>query len=485
MLSFISGNYTDLYQLTMGQTYFLEGRQDDPACFDYFFRKIPNQGGYVLFAGLQDLLKVLEGLHFTAEDIAFLRELKLHPLFIDYLKKFMFRGDVYSVTEGEVVFPDCPLLRVEGTIIEAQLVESLLLNILNFESLVATKASRMRYVAGDRALSDFGLRRAHGPGAVLAARAAVVGGFNSTSNVYAAQLYGIPAAGTMAHSFIESYDEELEAFRAFARARPTDCVFLVDTYDTLKSGVPNAITVAKEMEQQGYRANAVRLDSGDLAYLAKAARAMLDEAGLPYIKIVVSNQLDEYVIKSLLEQQAPIDIFGAGTRLVTGKPDAALDGVYKLSMAGGKPRIKLSEDLKKLTLPGIKQVLRVTDEQGLFYGADAVLLSGEGETIDVVHHPFETGKSLVIAGFKKEPLLQKVMEKGKRLTAPPSLSATAQYAQSRLALLPAEYKRFENPHLYKVGISKELMRLKENLRNRYRYIKEHPPARSINTLNGR
>lgn len=463
MLSFsISGNYTDLYEITMGEAYFMENRKDDPVCFDYFFRKIPFQGGYVLFAGLHELLQILEDLHFTDEDIAFLRELNFHPSYIDYLKSFQFRGSVYAVSEGEVIFPNCPVLRVEGSQFEAQLVETLLLNILNFESLITTKASRMRYVAGNRALSDFGLRRAHGPGGILAARAAIIGGFDSTSNVYAAGLYGLEVAGTMAHSFLESYDSEIEAFRAFAKTRPTQCIFLADTYDTLHSGIPNAITVAKEMEKAGYRATGIRLDSGDLAWLSKAARKMLDEAGLTYMKIVASNQLDEFVIRSLLEQGAPIDIFGVGTRLVTGQPDAALDGVYKLSMAGGKPRLKLSESLQKITLPGIKQVIRVMDKNGNFFGADAIVLSGEEKT-NTIYHPFEAGISFNIEHYNQERLLQKVMGNGKRLLPVPSLQDIAGYAKKRLALLPAEYKRFENPHIYKVGINKKLMELRNNL----------------------
>ncbi|QEC69197.1 nicotinate phosphoribosyltransferase [Panacibacter ginsenosidivorans] len=469
MLSFsISGSYTDLYEITMSETYFMEGRKDDTACFDYFFRKVPNKGGYVVFAGLQDVLNILTDLHFTDDDLSFLRELKFNSSFIEYLKRFQFRGNVYSCMEGEIIFPNCPILRVEGNIIEAQLVETLLLNILNFESLIATKASRMRYVAGNRLLSDFGLRRAQGMGGILAARGAIIGGFESTSNVYAAQLYRLPAAGTMAHSFIESYDSELEAFRAFAKARPDDCIFLVDTYDTLKSGVPNAITVAKEMESNGHRAGGIRLDSGDLAYLSKVARNELDEAGLHYMKIVASNQLDEYVIKSLTEQGAQIDIFGVGTRLVTGQPDAALDGVYKLSMASGKPRLKLSETLEKITLPGIKHTYRVITSDGLFFGADVVTLTEEQQKTDIMYHPFEAGKSLVIGNFQQEPLLQKVMEKGKIISQSYSLKDIAGYAKRRLLLLPTEYKRFENPHLYKVGVSKKLLALRDQLKDDYK-----------------
>ncbi|HET9825463.1 MAG TPA: nicotinate phosphoribosyltransferase [Chitinophagaceae bacterium] len=469
MLSFsISGSYTDLYEVTMAEAYFLEGRGHDTACFDYFFRKIPNQGGYVIFAGLQDVLDVLSDLHFTDDDLYFLRQLKIHDSFIDYLKNFRFSCDVYSCPEGDTIFPNAPILRVQGNIIEAQIVETLLLNILNFESLVATKASRMKQVARSKALSDFGLRRAQGMGSILATKASIIGGFQSTSNVYAARLYGLTAVGTMAHSFVESYDSEIEAFRAFARSRPEDCVFLVDTYDTLKSGIPNAITVSKEMEQRGYRANGIRLDSGDLAFLSRAARKMLDAEGLQYLKIVASNQIDEFVIKSLIEQEAPIDVFGVGTRLVTGQPDAALDGVYKLSMASGKPRLKLSESLEKMILPGIKLVLRVIDKDGMFLGADAVVLDEEGEKAAIIYHPFDPKKFMDIANYDQQSLLQKVMSNGKKIACERSLEDIAGYALSRLALLPGEYKRFENPHRYKVGASKKLLELRETLRGQHK-----------------
>ena len=293
------------------------------------------------------------------------------------LKAFDFKADIYAPEEGEVVFPYEPVVRVEGNIIETQIIETMLLNILNFESLIATKASRIRHAAGDRLVIDFGLRRAQGLGGVLASKAAVIGGVNSTSNVYSAFMFGLVSAGTQAHSWIQSYDDEITAFRDFARAFPKNCVFLVDTYDTLKSGIPNAITVAREMEAQGEKLFGVRLDSGDLAYLSKSARKMLDDSGLHYVKIVTSNQLDEYLIKSLLEQGAPVDAFGVGTKLVTGLDDAALDGVYKLAMSGSKPRLKISESPEKIILPGIKNVFRCIDDNGKFY-ADCIVLADEG-----------------------------------------------------------------------------------------------------------
>jgi nicotinate phosphoribosyltransferase len=455
--SALSASYTDLYQITMGQVYFQSGHHNDRAVFDYFFRKLPYGGGYALFAGLGDLLQILEGLRFTEEDLDFLRRNKFAPEYVDYLRDWRFRGTIYAAREGDVVFPTAPVVRVEGGILDAQLIEALLLNLLNFQTLVATKAARIRSVAGDAILMDFGLRRAQGLGGLHATRACLVGGFNSTSNVTAAMQFGVPAAGTMAHSLIQSFGDELTAFRYFAECRPDDCVLLVDTYSTLESGVPNAITVAREMEARGHRLVAIRLDSGDLAYLAKRARAMLDSAGLSYVRIAASNQLDEYVIKSLIDQEAPIDIYGVGTSLVTGKPDAALDGVYKLSYFQETPRIKLSESLSKTTLPGIKQVHRAFNGDNLFAGADVVALPG-------MSHPFEAGKSMSLQTYRLEPLLHKVMEDGRMIEEPVPLDQIASYARERLALLPPEYKRFEFPHVYKVGLSPGLAKLREHMR---------------------
>lgn len=458
----ITGTYTDQYQLSMGQVYFLTGRKDQQAVFDYFFRKNPFNGGYTIFAGLQNLLEALESLRFQREDLEFLHAQGMHPDFLAYLKDFRFSGTIYSCLEGDVVFPTRPVLRVDAPLIEAQLIETLLLNILNFQSLVATKASRIRRVAGQRTLIDFGLRRAQGLGGYHASRAAIIGGFDSTSNVRAARDFGLTASGTMAHSFIQSCTGERTAFRQFAEGRPDNCVLLVDTYDTLKSGVPNAIAVGREMEKRGHRLKGIRLDSGDLAYLARKSRFMLDEAGLSYVKISVSNQLDEYVIKSLLEQGAPIDVFGVGTNLVTGRPDAALDGVYKLAYADGRPLIKLSENVGKITLPGKKQVFRVFNGQGHFLGADAVGIEGE-EPIGVMHHPFIPHKSFSIADCPQELSLRPVMRSGRLAADLPSLSGIVRYCRQRLAQLPDEYKRFENPHIYKVGISGPLRDKRDRL----------------------
>jgi nicotinate phosphoribosyltransferase len=462
-----TATYTDQYQLSMSQVYFLKGQKDNKAVFDYFFRKLPFDGGYAIFAGLEDLLNALEILRFDNQDLDFLKVQGFHPEFIRYLKKFRFTGNIYASREGDVVFPVRPVLQVEGNIIEAQIIETLLLNILNFQTLIATKASRMRQAAEERKLIDFGLRRAQGTGGYYASRAAFIGGFDATSNVRAGRDYDIPVSGTMAHSFVESYDDELTAFSHFAEVQPDDCVLLVDTYDTLKSGLPNAISVAKKMEKKGYRLSGIRLDSGDLSYLAKMSRKMLNEAGLDYVKIAVSNQLDEYIIKSLLEQQAPIDIFGVGTSLVTGFPDAALDGVYKLSFANGKPRIKLSENVSKITLPHRKQVYRILDNDDKFIGADVVTLADE-QDVEIMHHPLYPLKSLSVKKYNKEPLLQKVMENGVRLSKSHSLSEIAQYSHERLKNLPEEYKRFNYPHVYKVGLSDKLQNERDRLIKEYK-----------------
>ena len=457
----ITTAYTDLYQLTMAQVYF-NTKPNATAVFDYYFRKIPFNGGYVIFAGLENVLDLLEDFAFTASDIEYLKQFDFDNAFLDYLSIFRFKGRVFSCREGDVVFPNRPILQVEASIMEAQIVETVLLNILNFQSLVATKASRIRHTAPDSTLLEMGLRRAHATGGYYASRAAMIGGFDGTSNVKSAKDFELACSGTMAHSFIQSYDGELEAFRDFARLRPNKCVLLVDTYNTLKSGLPNAIAIGKEMEARGERLFGVRLDSGDLAYLAKKSREMLDDAGLDYVKIVASNQLDEYVISSLKEQGAPITVFGVGTNLVTGQPDASLGGVYKLSEFNGSPRIKISDNILKVSLPSKKQVYRMFDKKGMFYGADAIALASEGK-IDKMMHPFDRTKTLDLDRFEQEPLLEKVMENGKKVVPHKSVSDIAAYSKSRLDLLPPEYKRLENPHIYKIGLSPNLKKKLDKL----------------------
>lgn len=455
-------SYTDYYELTMAQGHFLEGNADERASFDYFFRKNPFDGGYVVFAGLNELINTLYNFRFQNSELQYLKDEGFHPDFLDYISDFSFTGTIHSAREGEVVFPNVPILIVEGSVIETQILETLILNILNFQSLIATKAARMRTAAGDdRTLLDFGLRRSQGLGGIHATRAAMIGGFNGTSNVYSAQKFNISAGGTMAHSWVQSFDHELESFRAYARHYPESSVLLVDTYDTLKSGVPNAITVAKELRKQGYELQGIRLDSGDLAYLSKKSRSMLDNAGLTDVKIAASNQLDEYVIDSLINQEAPIDIFGVGTRLVTGHESPSLDGIYKLSSFQNEPKIKVSENIEKITLPGSKAVQRFLNDDGSFY-CDAIGLSDE-ESIDKIHHSTFPAKKTSLKSRESYALLQCVIDEGEIEETANDISAMSDYRKLSLSKLSDEHKRFDNPHIYKVGITPKLLHLRDQL----------------------
>ena len=453
--------YTDYYELTMAQGYFLAGRHTERACFDYFFRALPFDGGYVIFAGLSDFLQILQNFQFHEDELDYLANQGFAPEFIDYLRDFELNVTIQAVKEGEIVFPLEPIVRVEGTIIEAQILETLLLNILNFESLIATKARRMKFAAGDRSVIDFGLRRAQGFGGIQASKAAIIGGAEATSNVLASFEHDIPASGTMAHSWVQSFNDELESFRAYAEYYPDNTILLVDTYDTLKSGVPNAIKVAKELEKKGHRLKGIRLDSGDLAYFARNSRNQLDRAGLDYVQIAASNQLDERLIQSLLNQNAPIDLFGVGTRLVTGNETPALDGVYKLAAVNDEPKLKISENVEKITLPGRKRTNRYLSEDGFFLG-DGILLDEESSA-ENLHHPHYPAQHTDVTAFTSEPLLHTVMESGTLTIDPPEATESANYAARRFEKLNSEHKRFDNPHIYKVGISQKLMELRDNL----------------------
>lgn len=453
--------YTDLYELTMAQGYFLSGRKNDTAVFDYFFRKIPFKGGYVVFAGLSDFLDLIKDFQFHPEEIDYLREQGFKESFLKFLADFRFKGDIYSAKEGEIVFSNTPLIRVEGTIIEAQIIETLLLNIINFESLIATKASRIREAAGKRIVLDFGLRRSQGFGGIQASKAAIIGGLDGTSNVYTGLVHGLSVSGTMAHSWIQSFEDELTAFRTYAEHFPENTVLLVDTYDTLEQGIPNAIIIAKELKEKGHSLKAIRLDSGDLAYLSKQARQQLDEAGFPEIKIAVSNQLDEYLIKSLLDQEAPIDIFGVGTKLVTAYDNPALDGVYKLASVNGEPTLKISENVEKITLPGIKQVTRYLNKDGSFY-ADGISLANEAKP-EQIEHPYFPTKKTTVKNLDSNSLLSKVVDNGSLVNSIATAQESSKYCQEQLAKLNPEYKRFDNPHVYKVGISKKLKSLRDQI----------------------
>jgi nicotinate phosphoribosyltransferase len=462
------GLYTDFYELSMAQGYFLAGKKEEPAIFEYFFRTNPYQGGFTVYAGLRDFLEGLRDFRFSASDLTYLQSLGLNASFLDYLRDFSFRGIIYSMQEGEVVFPNEPVLCVEGTLIECQLIESFLLNILNFESLIATKAFRVWLASGGRPFSDFGLRRAQGFGALHGSRAAVIGGASSTSNVLAGKHFKIPVSGTQAHSWIQSFDSELEAFRTYARNHPENTTLLVDTYDTLKSGVPNAITVAREMEAENHKLKAVRLDSGDLAFLSKKTRNLLDAAGLFYVRIIASNQLNEWVIQSLIhEQHAPIDAFGVGTELITGKPDAALDGVYKLTSINNLPKMKVSENPEKTTLPGQKTVRRYFHKKGKFF-CDGILLKNQpSQDPDTLYNPSFPEKSTRVTGLKPEELLTKAYAEQTILWPKKNPAEIFLYLKNRADKLPQEYKRFIHPPVYEVGISKDLLTLRNKLSDRY------------------
>jgi nicotinate phosphoribosyltransferase len=458
------GLYTDYYEMTMAWGYFRNGRKDEQAVFDYYFRTAPFGNSFAVFAGLRDLLQYIQQFRYAGDDLDYLRLQGFPEDFLDYLKDFSFSGKIESVEEGEIVFPGAPSLKVSGNLIETQLIESLVLNVLNFESLVATKAFRIRQAAENRLFSEFGLRRAQGFGAMMASRAACIGGADSTSNILAAKQYGIPPSGTQAHSWIQSFPGELEAFRSFTEIHGENTTLLVDTYDTLRSGIPHAIMVAREMEERGFRLKAIRLDSGDLAYLSKKARQMLDDAGLPYVKIVVSNQLNEEVIRSLLqEQNAPIDAFGVGTELVSGKPDAALDGVYKLSEINGSPKMKISENVQKVTLPGNKKLVRFFDAEGFFF-RDGIFLEKETLAGDlVIHDPVFPEKKTRVSGLQYEILLRPVFENGNILIPDKTPQEIYGFLKKRIARLPVEHQRFIQPHLYKVGISGELLKLRNEI----------------------
>ncbi|PXX99114.1 nicotinate phosphoribosyltransferase [Marinifilum breve] len=456
-----AGLYTDYYELTMAQGYYLSGKEQEQTVFDYYYRTNPYKGGYLVFAGLYDLLKILKNFRYDDKNIAFLRKSGLREEFLNYLKDFKFNATIYSVREGEIVFPNEPIVRVEGNIIEAQLIETLLLNYLNFQSLIATKACRIRNVIGKKAFADFGLRRAQGLGGVHASRAAVIGGADSTSNVYSGFNYDIPVSGTQAHAWVQSFDDELEAFRKYAEINPTSTVLLVDTYNTLKSGVPNAIIIAKELEEKGNKLIGIRLDSGDLAYLSKKARKMLDDEGLDYVQIFASNQLNEYVIKSLNEQGARIDGYGIGTELVTGKDTGALDGVYKLVENNGNPRLKISENIEKITIPGKKKLMRYFDQDNKFF-RDGILLANE-ESANKIYHPFHRDKNTEVTNFRAEELTQKVMENGEILIEEKTPGEINAYLKQRFNQLPDEHKRFISPHIYKVGVSENLLDLRDSM----------------------
>lgn len=469
---------TDLYQLTMMYGYYKEGKMHQQVVFDLFFRKPDNMmSSYAIAAGLEQVVEYIENLHFDEDDIAFLRDLHLFDEeFLDLLKNFRFTGDIYAIPEGTPVFPKEPILRVKAEIFQAQFIETAILNIINHQTLIATKASRVVHAAMGDSVMEFGLRRAQGPDAgIYGARAAIIGGCSSTSNVLTAQMFGTVASGTHAHSWVMSFDSELEAFRKYAKCFPDNCLLLVDTYDTLKSGVPNAITVFNELRAMGKEPVGIRLDSGDLAYLSKQARKMLDAAGFPNAKIVASNDLDEDTIWHLKAQGAKIDLWGVGTALITSKDCPALGGVYKLAAeeVDGElvPKMKISENPGKMTNPGYKKVVRLYENRSGKAIADLIMLNDE--EIDntqplEIFHPIETWKTMTVTDFTYEELLKPVFVDGEKIYEAIPLSQISAYSRCQLDKFWDEYTRIIRPSEYKVDLSKKLWETKNNLLKNHR-----------------
>ncbi len=467
---------TDLYELTMAAGYLEQGKASDTAAFDLYYRHNPFNGGFGIAAGLEDAVRAVLDASFSEEDICFLRSLKsasgsptFTERFLNYLSLYRFGGSIRAIPEGTVVFPNEPLLQVSGHLIDCQLVETILLCHINFQTLVATKASRIWEAANHGAVIEFGLRRAQGPdGALSACRAAFIGGADGTSNVLGSATLNMPAKGTHAHSWIQSYSSEIESFRAYARSFPDECILLVDTYDTLKSGVPNAIRVGRELEQQGHKLVGIRIDSGDLAFLSQKAREMLDREGLHYVKIVASNELDEYIISDIISQGGKVDIWGVGTNLVTGSGagGGALGGIYKMVEHNGRPKIKLSANPEKMTNPGNKKIIRFYNGDGLM---DADALADESEDLNareilIVDPNNPLRRKRLNSGTRAE-LLRAVVERGKIVYDFPSIERIRSHRKEQLAQLHESYKRLHNPHEYKVGLSHKLWQMKEQMLN--------------------
>lgn len=463
---------TDLYELTMMNGYSALGTGEKTAVFDLFFRH-SGQISYAVSAGLEQAIEYINNLHFDDDDIEYLRNnTTFSEKFLDELRTFRFTGDIFAVPEGTLVFPDEPILIVRAPLSQAQLIEPALLNIINHQTLIATKASKVKMSAGNASVAEFGLRRAQGPDAgIYGARASVIGGCSGTSNVLTGKLFDIPIKGTMAHSWIMSFPTELEAFRKFAEIYPDNTLLLVDTYDTLRSGVPNAIKVFDELRAKGKKPVGIRLDSGDLAYLSKKARKMLDDAGHKDAIIFASCDLDEYVISSLNEQGAKIDAYGVGTRLITSESMPSLGGVYKLSELTENgvrvPKIKISDTHEKITNPGFKTLYRVYDEDGKAF-ADLIAL--EYESFDMtmpltLTHPTMRWKSTTLEKYTMRKLLVPIFEKGKQVYKTPKLSESAEYCKREKASFWDEYLRNVNPEIYKVDLSDALYELKQRLIN--------------------
>ncbi|MEL3907721.1 MAG: nicotinate phosphoribosyltransferase [Treponemataceae bacterium] len=465
-----SALFTDFYELTMAQA-FWKNNLNYETIFDMFFRKHPFEGGYSIFSGLEPLLKTITEFRFDKDDIAFLEKQKIFSdEFLNFLADYSFSGNLYAMEEGSLIFPNEPIIRVEAPVIDAMILEGVILNTINFESLIATKTARIWLASNKAPIMEFGLRRAQGyDGAMSASRAAYVGGAAGTSNTLAAKLYDIPAMGTMAHSWVMSFDSEEEAFEKYAELYPKGSVFLIDTYDTLQSGIKNAIKVGKKLQAKGHNFG-VRLDSGDLYYLSKAVRKLLDEAGCPNATITASNELTEEIVESLVLNKAPINGWGVGTHMVTGGDESSFTGVYKLAarkMENDKwtPVMKFSDNPAKQTIPGIKQVWRLYNDDGSFKAdiialEDEIVKEGKEQTF---YHPNNNVQFFKFAPAKVEPLLNIKIKKGKRVAEPKSLKDIKKYAEKQLDSLDPTSKRILNPHIYKVSLTAKLKKLKDKL----------------------
>ncbi|MFI3140977.1 MAG: nicotinate phosphoribosyltransferase [Clostridia bacterium] len=462
----------DFYELSMANGYFANGMQDKIVYFDMFFRRVPDDGGFAIMAGLRQLIDYLENLRFTDEDLELLNKKGMSKEFLEYLKNFTFNCDVWAIPEGTPIFPSEPIVVVKGPVIEAQLIETMVLLTINHQTLIATKSNRLKRAAGNRTVMEFGSRRAQGyDGAVYGARAAYIGGCDATACTIAERDYDVPAVGTMAHSWVQLFSNEYEAFHTYATQYPDNCTLLVDTYSVIKSGIPNAIKVFNEVILPlGHRPKGIRIDSGDITYISKKARKMLDAAGFEDCKIVASNSLDEKIIRDMISQGAQVDSFGIGERLITATSAPIFGGVYKIVAVEENgvpvPRIKLSENVQKITTPCAKKVYRLFDNDTNKAIADVITL--QDETIDdtkdyEIFDPNYTWKRHMVTNFTAKELLVPIFEKGKRVYVNPEIDEIRDYCQAQIETLWEEVKRFENPHTYYVDLSEKLWTQKKIL----------------------
>ncbi len=469
----------DFYELTMSNGYFEHGLKDKTACFDMFFRKVPDDGGFAVMAGVEQVIEYIENLRFCDDDIEYLRTKGIFcEEFLEYLRNFKFSCDIYAIPEGTPIFPGEPIVKVTGPIIEAQLIETMILLTVNHQCLIATKSNRIVRAAGGRPVMEFGSRRAQGDsGAVYGARASYIAGCCGTACTISDKLYKIPALGTMAHSWVQLFDSEYDAFMAYAETYPDSCTLLIDTYNVLKSGLPNAIKVFKEyLIPNGYRPAGVRIDSGDITYLSKKVRAALDSEGLNDVKIVISNSLDEYIIRDLLSQGACIDSFGVGERLITSKSEPVFGGVYKLAAMfedGNEiPKIKLSENITKITTPCSKKLVRLYSKENDKAIADVLLLDGEsipdGSDYEIFD-PEHTWKRKTVSNYYARELLVPIFKSGKCVYKSPDINEIRSYCKKQIDGLWDEVKRFENPHNYYVDLSPKLWNIKSKLLNEHKF----------------